>query len=136
MSLTVQISFTPLKDHTHDDDVPSAVRPVGARPVLLPVRVRDSEWKRCSKYHHDDHDVKSANYYYYYYYHFDNHHDNHYDNHYDDDYDDNNDNNNNDKSANHYDDDKSANHYYYHDDDDRITQTFGHDKGTNKNCGC
>ncbi|KAF5216830.1 hypothetical protein ECC02_010347 [Trypanosoma cruzi] len=39
MSLTVQISSTPLNDHTHDDDVPSAVRPVGARPVLLPVRV-------------------------------------------------------------------------------------------------
>ncbi|ESS64122.1 mucin TcMUC [Trypanosoma cruzi Dm28c] len=40
MSLTVQISSTPLNDHTHDDDVPSAVRPVGACPVLLPVRVR------------------------------------------------------------------------------------------------
>ncbi|EKG00691.1 mucin TcMUC, putative [Trypanosoma cruzi] len=41
ISLTVQISSTPLNDHTHDDDdVPSAVRPVGARPVLLPVRVR------------------------------------------------------------------------------------------------
>ncbi|KAF5213704.1 hypothetical protein ECC02_013754 [Trypanosoma cruzi] len=41
MSLTVQISYTPLNDHTHDDDdVPSAVRPVGARPVLRPVRVR------------------------------------------------------------------------------------------------
>ncbi|EAN97282.1 mucin TcMUCII, putative [Trypanosoma cruzi] len=40
MPLTVQISSTPLNDHTHDDDdVPSAVRPVGARPVLLPVRV-------------------------------------------------------------------------------------------------
>ncbi|KAF5216115.1 hypothetical protein ECC02_011131 [Trypanosoma cruzi] len=43
MSLTVQISSTPLNDHTHDDDVPSAVRPVGARPVLLPVRVHDSD---------------------------------------------------------------------------------------------
>ncbi|RNC56213.1 mucin TcMUCII [Trypanosoma cruzi] len=43
MSLTVQVSSTPLNDHTHDDDVPSAVRPVGARPVLLPVRVRDNE---------------------------------------------------------------------------------------------
>ncbi|RNC38670.1 mucin TcMUCII [Trypanosoma cruzi] len=43
MSLTVQISSTPLNDHTHDDDVPSAVRPVGARPVLLPVRVRDNK---------------------------------------------------------------------------------------------
>ncbi|RNC38061.1 putative mucin TcMUCII, partial [Trypanosoma cruzi] len=32
-SLAVQISPTPLNDHTHDDDVPSAVRPVGARPV-------------------------------------------------------------------------------------------------------
>ncbi|EKF99514.1 mucin TcMUCII, putative, partial [Trypanosoma cruzi] len=41
MSFTVQISSTPLNDHTHDDDdVPSAVRPVGACPVLLPVRVR------------------------------------------------------------------------------------------------
>ncbi|RNC56416.1 putative mucin TcMUCII [Trypanosoma cruzi] len=40
MSLTVQISSTPLNDHTHDDDVPSVVRPAGARPVLLPVRVR------------------------------------------------------------------------------------------------
>ncbi|EKG01015.1 mucin TcMUC, putative, partial [Trypanosoma cruzi] len=40
ISLTVQISSTPLNDHTHDDDVPSAVRPVGACPVLLPVRVR------------------------------------------------------------------------------------------------
>ncbi|RNF03333.1 mucin TcMUCII, partial [Trypanosoma cruzi] len=31
ISLTVQISSTPLNDHTHDDDdVPSAVRPVGA----------------------------------------------------------------------------------------------------------
>ncbi|KAF5213734.1 hypothetical protein ECC02_013723 [Trypanosoma cruzi] len=40
ISLTVQISSTPLNDHTHDDDdVPSAVRLVGARPVLLPVRV-------------------------------------------------------------------------------------------------
>ncbi|EKG02248.1 mucin TcMUCII, putative [Trypanosoma cruzi] len=48
MSLTVQISSTPLNDHTHDDDdVPSAVRPVGARPVLLPVRVHlnvSGEW--------------------------------------------------------------------------------------------
>ncbi|KAF5220141.1 hypothetical protein ECC02_006815 [Trypanosoma cruzi] len=35
MSLTVQISSKPLNDHTHDDDVPSAVR-----PVLLPFRVR------------------------------------------------------------------------------------------------
>ncbi|KAF5219131.1 hypothetical protein ECC02_007907 [Trypanosoma cruzi] len=43
MSLTVQISSTPLNDHTHDDDVPSAVRPVGARPVLLPVRVRENK---------------------------------------------------------------------------------------------
>ncbi|KAF5213827.1 mucin TcMUCII [Trypanosoma cruzi] len=44
MSLTVQISSTPLNDHTHnDDDVPSAVRPVGARPVLLPVSGRDRE---------------------------------------------------------------------------------------------
>ncbi|KAF5218326.1 mucin TcMUC [Trypanosoma cruzi] len=44
MSLTVQISSTPLNDHTHDDDdVPSAVRPVGARPVLLPVRLRGRE---------------------------------------------------------------------------------------------
>ncbi|KAF5221651.1 hypothetical protein ECC02_005363 [Trypanosoma cruzi] len=43
ISLTVQISSTPLNDHTHDDDVPSAVRPVGARPVLLPVRVRGRE---------------------------------------------------------------------------------------------
>ncbi|EKG06695.1 mucin TcMUCII, putative [Trypanosoma cruzi] len=42
MPLTVQISSTPLNDHTRDDDVPSAVRPVGARPVLLPVRVRNS----------------------------------------------------------------------------------------------
>ncbi|KAF5214598.1 hypothetical protein ECC02_012779 [Trypanosoma cruzi] len=42
MSLTVQISSTPPNDHTHDDDVPSAVRPVGACPVLLPVRVCDS----------------------------------------------------------------------------------------------
>ncbi|RNC33063.1 mucin TcMUCII [Trypanosoma cruzi] len=43
MSLTVQISSTPLNDHTHDDDdVPSAVRPVGAWPVLLTVRVRDN----------------------------------------------------------------------------------------------
>ncbi|RNC45602.1 mucin TcMUCII [Trypanosoma cruzi] len=43
--LTVQISPTPLNDHTHDDDdVPSAMRPVGARRVLLPVRERDSEW--------------------------------------------------------------------------------------------
>ncbi|KAF5218017.1 hypothetical protein ECC02_009087 [Trypanosoma cruzi] len=41
MSLTVQISSTTLNDHTHDDsDVPSAVRPVGACPLLLPVRVR------------------------------------------------------------------------------------------------
>ncbi|KAF5218350.1 hypothetical protein ECC02_008721 [Trypanosoma cruzi] len=40
MSLTVQISSTPLNDHTHDDDdVPSAVRPVGACPVLLPLCV-------------------------------------------------------------------------------------------------
>ncbi|KAF5216091.1 mucin TcMUCII [Trypanosoma cruzi] len=40
ISLTVQISSTPLNDHIHgDDDVPSAVRLVGARPVLLPVRV-------------------------------------------------------------------------------------------------
>ncbi|KAF5220086.1 hypothetical protein ECC02_006880 [Trypanosoma cruzi] len=40
MSLTVQISSTPLNDHTHDDDdLPSAVRPVGACPVLLPVRI-------------------------------------------------------------------------------------------------
>ncbi|RNC39082.1 putative mucin TcMUCII, partial [Trypanosoma cruzi] len=39
MSPTVQISSTPLNGHTHDDYVPSAVRPVGARPVLLPVRV-------------------------------------------------------------------------------------------------
>ncbi|RNC46465.1 mucin TcMUCII, partial [Trypanosoma cruzi] len=38
MPLTVQISSTPLNDHTHGDDVPSAVRPVGARPVLLSVR--------------------------------------------------------------------------------------------------
>ncbi|KAF5222423.1 hypothetical protein ECC02_004458 [Trypanosoma cruzi] len=44
MSLTVQISSTPPNDHTHDDDVPSAVRPVGACPVLLPVRVCDSNW--------------------------------------------------------------------------------------------
>ncbi|KAF5222418.1 hypothetical protein ECC02_004451 [Trypanosoma cruzi] len=44
MSLTVQISSTPLNDHTHDDDVPSAVRPVGACPVLLPVRVCDGEY--------------------------------------------------------------------------------------------
>ncbi|RNF02946.1 mucin TcMUCII, partial [Trypanosoma cruzi] len=37
MSLTVEISSTPLNDHTHDDDdVPSAVRPAGACPVLLP----------------------------------------------------------------------------------------------------
>ncbi|PWU90304.1 putative mucin TcMUCII [Trypanosoma cruzi] len=36
MSLTVQISSTRLNDHTHDDDVSSAVRPAGARPVLLP----------------------------------------------------------------------------------------------------
>ncbi|EKF29380.1 mucin TcMUCII, putative [Trypanosoma cruzi marinkellei] len=44
MSLTVQISSTPLNDYTHDDDdVPSAVRPVGACPVLLLVRVRDSD---------------------------------------------------------------------------------------------
>ncbi|RNC55307.1 mucin TcMUC [Trypanosoma cruzi] len=43
ISLTVQISSTPLNDHTHDDDVPSAVRPVGARPVLPPVRLRDSK---------------------------------------------------------------------------------------------
>ncbi|RNC52870.1 mucin TcMUC [Trypanosoma cruzi] len=44
ISLTVQISSTPLNDHTHDDDdVPSAVRPVGARPVLLPVRVRGGD---------------------------------------------------------------------------------------------
>ncbi|RNF07477.1 mucin TcMUCII [Trypanosoma cruzi] len=42
ISLTVQISSTPLNDHTHDDDdVPSAVRPVAARPVLLTVCVRD-----------------------------------------------------------------------------------------------
>ncbi|KAF5220028.1 hypothetical protein ECC02_006935 [Trypanosoma cruzi] len=40
MSLTVQISSTPLNDDTHDDDdVPSAVRPVGTCPVLLPARV-------------------------------------------------------------------------------------------------
>ncbi|KAF5217185.1 mucin TcMUC [Trypanosoma cruzi] len=44
ISLTVQISSTLPNDHTHDDDdVPSAVRPVGARPVLLPVRVRVRE---------------------------------------------------------------------------------------------
>ncbi|KAF5214958.1 hypothetical protein ECC02_011563 [Trypanosoma cruzi] len=43
MSLTVQLSSTPLNDHTHDDDVPSAVRPVGARPVLLPIRLRDNK---------------------------------------------------------------------------------------------
>ncbi|RNC32439.1 mucin TcMUC [Trypanosoma cruzi] len=43
MSLTVQISSTPLNDHTQDADVPSAVRPVGACPVLLPVSVRDGE---------------------------------------------------------------------------------------------
>ncbi|ESS62504.1 mucin TcMUCII [Trypanosoma cruzi Dm28c] len=44
MSLTVQNSSTPPNDHTHDDDdVPSAVRPAGACPVLLPVRVRDSK---------------------------------------------------------------------------------------------
>ncbi|KAF5215356.1 hypothetical protein ECC02_011966 [Trypanosoma cruzi] len=44
MSLTVQISSTPLNDHTHDDDdVPVAVRPVGARTVLLPLRLRDGE---------------------------------------------------------------------------------------------
>ncbi|RNF00903.1 trans-sialidase [Trypanosoma cruzi] len=43
ISLNVQISSTPPNDHTHDDDdVPSAVRPVGACPVLLPVRVRGS----------------------------------------------------------------------------------------------
>ncbi|RNC42697.1 mucin TcMUCII, partial [Trypanosoma cruzi] len=41
MSLTVQISSTPLNDHTRDDDVPSAVRPVGVSPVLLSVRVCD-----------------------------------------------------------------------------------------------
>ncbi|EKF38932.1 mucin TcMUCII, putative, partial [Trypanosoma cruzi marinkellei] len=42
MSLTVQISSTPPNDHTHDDEeLPSAVRPVGARPVLLPSCVRD-----------------------------------------------------------------------------------------------
>ncbi|EKF98676.1 mucin TcMUCII, putative, partial [Trypanosoma cruzi] len=37
ISLTVQIGSTPLNDHTHDDDdVPSAVRPVGACLLLLP----------------------------------------------------------------------------------------------------
>ncbi|RNC34348.1 mucin TcMUCII [Trypanosoma cruzi] len=41
MSLTAQISSTPLNDHAHDDDGPSAVRPVGDWPVLLPVRVCD-----------------------------------------------------------------------------------------------
>ncbi|KAF5216137.1 mucin TcMUC [Trypanosoma cruzi] len=45
MSLTVQISSTPLNDHTHDDDVPSAVRPVGACPVLLPIRLCGREWR-------------------------------------------------------------------------------------------
>ncbi|KAF5219977.1 hypothetical protein ECC02_006985 [Trypanosoma cruzi] len=45
--LTVQISSTPLNDHTHDDDdVPSAVRPAGARLVLLPVRMCDRECSR------------------------------------------------------------------------------------------
>ncbi|EKF29429.1 trans-sialidase, putative [Trypanosoma cruzi marinkellei] len=41
MSLTVQISATPLNDHTHDgEELTSAVRPVGACPVLLPVPMR------------------------------------------------------------------------------------------------
>ncbi|ESS60826.1 mucin TcMUCII [Trypanosoma cruzi Dm28c] len=41
ISLTVQISSTILNDHTHDDDdVSSAVRPVGACLLLQSVRVR------------------------------------------------------------------------------------------------
>ncbi|KAF5213821.1 hypothetical protein ECC02_013638 [Trypanosoma cruzi] len=61
MSLTVQISSTPLNDHTHDDDVPSAVRPAVARLVLLPVRVRDS---KCSEERKNDYDYnnKATNY--------------------------------------------------------------------------
>ncbi|KAF5218815.1 hypothetical protein ECC02_008236 [Trypanosoma cruzi] len=63
MSLTVQISSTPLNDHTHDDDdVPFAVRPVGARPVLLPVRVRFRFSESSSSFpkHHDDHNRITA----------------------------------------------------------------------------
>ncbi|KAF5214234.1 hypothetical protein ECC02_013186 [Trypanosoma cruzi] len=56
MSLTVQISSTPLNDHTHDDDdVPSAVRPVGARPVLLPVLVRGRHSVSSCRFFPDDH---------------------------------------------------------------------------------
>ncbi|KAF5222731.1 hypothetical protein ECC02_004308 [Trypanosoma cruzi] len=61
MSLTVQISSTPLNDHTHDDDVLSAVRPAVARPVLLPVRVRDSKWSEEGKYDYD-YNNKATNY--------------------------------------------------------------------------
>ncbi|KAF5214076.1 hypothetical protein ECC02_013359 [Trypanosoma cruzi] len=71
--LTVQISSTPLNDHTHDDDdVPSAVRPAGARLVLLPVRMCDRECSEKQFYHH------------HYDYNDDDHNDYHHDYHYDD----------------------------------------------------
>ncbi|ESS62318.1 hypothetical protein TCDM_10042 [Trypanosoma cruzi Dm28c] len=57
ISLTVQISSTPLNDHTHDDDdVPSAVRPVGACPVLLLVSVGDSGTASSCRFFPDEHD--------------------------------------------------------------------------------
>ncbi|ESS55250.1 mucin TcMUCII [Trypanosoma cruzi Dm28c] len=57
ISLTVRISSIPLNDHTHDDDdVPSAVRPVGACPVLLLVRLRDRGSASSRHFFPDDHD--------------------------------------------------------------------------------
>ncbi|PWU89142.1 putative mucin TcMUCII [Trypanosoma cruzi] len=102
MSLTVQISSTPLNDHTHDDDVPSAVRPVGARLCCCPsvcvtangeqkIQLRQPQRLPLLRRRHDNNTTTTTT---------------------------TKPTNNNDN-----DDDKSANHYYYYDDDDKSPKT-------------